>query len=43
MRRLHFGQFENELHAKAAPKREDVVTWFDLLDLDDYASFGGKA
>jgi hypothetical protein len=32
----------NELHAKAAPGREDIVTWFDLLDLDDYVSFGGK-
>jgi hypothetical protein len=33
----------NELHSKAASKREDIVTWFDLLDLDDYVSFGGKA
>jgi len=33
----------NDLHAKAAPKREDIVTWFDLLDVDDYASFGGRA
>jgi hypothetical protein len=23
--------------------REDIHTWFDLLDLDDYCSFGGKA
>jgi hypothetical protein len=23
--------------------REDVTTWFDLLDLDDYVSFGGRA
>jgi hypothetical protein len=30
------------LHAKIAPQREDIVTWFDLLDLDDYVSFGGK-
>ena len=36
-------QFFNELQSKAAPKREDVATWFDLLDVDDYASFGGKA
>ncbi len=28
---------------KLAPNREDVVSWFDLLDLDDYVSFGGKA
>jgi hypothetical protein len=33
----------NELHAKSAPKREDIATWFDLLDVDDYVSFGGKA
>jgi hypothetical protein len=36
-------QYFNELHTKAAPKREDIVTWFDLLDVDDYVSFGGKA
>jgi hypothetical protein len=35
-------QFFNELHSKAAPQREDIATWFDLLDLDDYVSFGGK-
>jgi hypothetical protein len=29
-------------HAQIAPKREDIATWFDLLDLDDYVSFGGK-
>lgn len=34
--------FFNDIHAKIAPKREDVATWFDLLDLDDYVSFGGK-
>jgi hypothetical protein len=33
----------NELHTKTAPKREDIATWFDLLDVDDYVSFGGKA
>jgi membrane protein required for beta-lactamase induction len=33
----------NGQHAKLAPKRTDIVTWFDLLDLDDYVSFGGKA
>ena len=35
-------QFVQELHAKIAAKREDVATWFDLLDLDDYVSFGGR-
>jgi hypothetical protein len=33
----------NELHQKAGPKRTDIVSWADLLDLDDYVSFGGKA
>jgi hypothetical protein len=36
--RQHF----NEMQSKLAPKREDIVTWFDMLDLDDYVSFGGK-
>ncbi|HUJ73041.1 MAG TPA: DUF5069 domain-containing protein [Verrucomicrobiae bacterium] len=31
------------LLAKISKKRDDVVGWFDLLDLDDYVSFGGKA
>jgi len=25
-----------------APHREDIRGWFDLLDLDDYVTFGGK-
>lgn len=25
------------------PLREDIKTWFDLLDLDDHITFGGKA
>ena len=32
----------NDIHAKVAPKRDDIATWFALLDLDDYVSFGGK-
>ena len=35
--------FFNELHQNVAPQREDINTWFDLLDLDDYVSYGGKA
>lgn len=27
---------------KFAPTREDIRTWADLLDLDDYCTFGGK-
>jgi hypothetical protein len=33
----------NDLHKQSAPKREDIATWFELLDVDDYVSFGGKA
>ncbi|MEY2409522.1 MAG: hypothetical protein QOF48_2192 [Verrucomicrobiota bacterium] len=36
-------EFFNTLHKKSGPEREDISTWFDLLDLDDYVSFGGKA
>lgn len=36
-------QYFNELQSKVAPKREDIATWFDLLDVDDHVSFGGKA
>jgi hypothetical protein len=36
-------EFFQGIHAKVGPKREDISTWFDLLDLDDYVSFGGKA
>jgi Domain of unknown function (DUF5069) len=40
---LESRDYFNTLHKQAGPKREDVATWFDLLDLDDYVSFGGKA
>ena len=36
-------EYFNGMHKAGAPKRTDIVTWFDLLDLDDYVSFGGKA
>lgn len=32
----------NELHTAVAPKRTDIASWFDLLDVDDFGSFGGK-
>jgi hypothetical protein len=35
--------FYHSIHKEIAPKRTDIVTWFDLLDLDDYISSGGKA
>jgi uncharacterized protein DUF5069 len=28
---------------KFSTTREDICTWFDLLDLDDHCTFGGKA
>ena len=34
-------EFFHGIHAKIAPKREDIASWFDLLDLDDYVTFGG--
>ena len=37
-------EFANELVAGAGGKdREDVSTWFEVLDLDDHASYGGQA
>jgi hypothetical protein len=31
-----------EAVAKFSTTREDIKTWFDLLDLDDYVTFGGR-
>jgi hypothetical protein len=36
-------EFFHEIHKEFAPNRNDIITWFDLLDLDDYVSYGGKA
>lgn len=36
-------EFFNGLHKGAAPNREDIETWADMLDVDDFVSFGGKA
>jgi len=35
--------FFNDVHRKNAAHREDISTWFDWLDLDDYVTYGGKA
>lgn len=35
-------EFFNKLQKAAAPNRSDLVTFFDLLDLDDFVTFGGK-
>lgn len=39
---LEMRAFFNSLHAAAAPERADIEGWFDLLDLDDYVTYGGK-
>jgi hypothetical protein len=36
-------EYLNGLHKAGAPNREDIITWFDVLDMDDYVTFGGKA
>ena len=36
-------QFFSEYVGKFTKSREDIKTWADLLELDDYVSFGGKA
>jgi len=35
-------EFFHKIHKQIAPRRDDVATWFDLLDLDDHVTFGGK-
>jgi hypothetical protein len=39
---LESHQYFCELLGKTAPKREDISTWFELLDVDDYLTFGGQ-
>jgi hypothetical protein len=36
-------EFFNGEATRIGPNRDDIATWFELLDLDDYVSFGGKA
>ena len=36
-------EFFNGIHKAVAPARADITTWFDVLDADDFASFGGNA
>ncbi len=35
-------KYFQDIQTKLAPKREDVGTWFELLDIDDFVTFGGK-
>ena len=34
--------FFNDVHRKNAPQRDDIATWFDWIELDDYVTFGGR-
>jgi hypothetical protein len=34
--------FFNDIHRQNAPHREDIATWFDWLELDDFVTFGGR-
>jgi hypothetical protein len=36
-------EYLHNIHKEIGPNRTDIVTWFDLLDLDDFVSYGGKA
>jgi hypothetical protein len=36
-------EFFDQYLAECGPHRKDITTWSDLLDLDDYVSYGGKA
>ncbi len=31
-----------KLQSSVSETREDILTWFDLLDADDFVSYGGK-
>ncbi len=34
--------FFNDVHRKNAPQRDDIGTWFEWLELDDYVTYGGR-
>jgi hypothetical protein len=36
-------EFFTEMLQAAGPHRTDIKTWADMLDLDDYVTYGGKA
>lgn len=40
---LETREFFSKYHREVAAHRTDVANWFDILDLDDFVSFGGKA
>ncbi|NBV86080.1 MAG: DUF5069 domain-containing protein [Verrucomicrobia bacterium] len=34
--------FFHQMHKELAAHRDDMASWADMLDLDDYVTFGGK-
>jgi len=34
--------FFNDVHRKNAKDRDDIGTWFDWLELDDFVTYGGR-
>lgn len=36
-------QFLQDYQTKTAPQRKDISTWFEMLNVDDHVTFGGKA
>jgi hypothetical protein len=34
--------FFNDVHRQNAAHRDDIATWFDWVELDDFVTFGGK-
>jgi hypothetical protein len=40
---LETREFFSKYHREMGPHRKDIFSWFDVLDLDDHVTFGGKA
>ena len=40
---LETRKYFNGYLERMSKTREDILTWFDVLDLDDHVTFGGKA
>jgi len=34
--------FFNDVHRQNAPQRDDIATWLDWVELDDFVTFGGR-
>lgn len=35
-------EFFNKVHRQNAPHRDDIATWCEWVELDDYVTFGGR-